>query len=91
VDAAKRAEMQMDHLEALADAWAGEVNLAGMITNATSPMDLNSTVPREVKENFHERMKAQIFAIAQQAFIEGACRGVDLVNDELRQKPAANI
>jgi len=84
VDAKRRAEMQMDHLEALADAWAGEVNLADMITNATSPMRLNSGVPKDVRQKFHERMKSQIFAIAQQAFIEGACRGVDLVNEELR-------
>lgn len=85
MDAAKKAEMQMDHLEAMADAWSEEVDLVAMVTNATSPMNLNSNAPTDVRTKFHERMKAQVFAIAQQAFIEGACRGIDLVNDELRK------
>jgi hypothetical protein len=85
VDAKARSEMQMDVLEGLADAWAGEVNLCNMIENATSPMRLNKNAPADVRQKFHERMKAQVFAIAQQAFIEGAVRGVDLINDEIRK------
>jgi hypothetical protein len=85
VDAERKAEARMDHFEALADAWAGEVNLAGMITNATAPMNLRADASTDVRQKFHDRMKSQIFAIAQQAFIEGAARGVDLVNDELRK------
>lgn len=85
MDAERRAQAQMDHLEALADAWAGEVNLASMVANATSPMDLNAGAPPDARQRFRERMKAQVFALAQHAFIEGAVRGIALVNDELRQ------
>jgi hypothetical protein len=81
--------MQMDVLEALADTWAGEVNLGDMITNATSPMNLTPRAPYDVKAKFHERMKNQIFAIAQQSFIEGAVRGIELVNEDLRRRNAA--
>lgn len=84
MDADRRVEMQMDVLEALADAWAEEVDLTAMITNATSPMKLHRSAPSDVRDRFHDRMKSQLFAIAQQAFIEGAYRGVMLVNDELR-------
>ena len=62
-----------------------EVNLAEMVTHATSPMMLNMSASQNVRAEFHDRMKAQCFAIAQQAFIEGACRGVELVRDELRK------
>lgn len=80
-----RAAMRMDVLEAMADAWAEETDLTSMVTNASSPMLLNRNAPDDVRLRFHERMNSQIFAIAQQAFIEGACRGVELVNEELRK------
>ena len=77
-------EMQMDNLEAMADAWAEEVGLTAMITNATSPMLLTTKAPADVRANFHDRMKSHVFNLLQQAFIEGAVRGIDLVNSELR-------
>jgi ethanolamine ammonia-lyase small subunit len=86
VDAAKKAEMQMDTLEALADAWAEEADITTMITNATSPMALKRDAPADVLATFHERMKSHVYNLMTQAFIEGAVRGVDLVNDELRRR-----
>jgi hypothetical protein len=56
-----------------------------MVTNVTSPMHLNRNAPEDVRDKFHERMKSQMFNLMQQAFIEGAARGIALVNDELRQ------
>ncbi len=85
MDAERRAQMQMDHLEALADAWAEEADVSGMVTNVTSSMKLNRNAPDEVRDKFHERMKSQMFNLMQQAFIEGAARGIALVNDEIRQ------
>lgn len=82
----QRVQMQMDHLEALSDAWAEEAKVTEMITNATSPMDLNANAPPDVRRQFHERMKSHIYDLMTQAFIEGAVRGIDLVNAELRTK-----
>lgn len=85
MDAKTKASMQMDALEDMAEAWAEEVSLATMIKNATSPMDLNRTVPEDVRAQFRRRMEEQISAIAQQAFIEGAHRAVIMVNDAYKQ------
>lgn len=84
-DAEQKAQRQMDHLEALADAWAEEADITTMIVNVTSPMLLTPKAPPDVKNEFHERMKSQIFALMQQSFIEGAHRDVCLVNDDLRR------
>jgi hypothetical protein len=75
---------QMDALEAMAEAWAVEANLATMIKHATSPMDLNRNAPDAVRKDFRERMEKQIDAIAQQCFIEGAHRAVCMVQDAYR-------
>ncbi|MBK8467857.1 MAG: hypothetical protein IPL32_18755 [Chloracidobacterium sp.] len=81
-----RNNMRMDMLEGLADAWSAEVNLGDMIRNATSPMRLNRGAPADVVQGFHERMMAQVDAIARQAFMEGAWRGVCLANDEMKKR-----
>ena len=83
-------QMQMDNLEAMADAWAEEVGLTSMVNNTTSPMLLSQRAPADVRSKFHDRMKSNMFNLLQQAFIEGAVRGIELVNDEIRQMAAAN-
>ncbi len=70
-------ERAMDQLDALADAWAVEVNLPSLIKAATSPMGLNNAVPANIKARFRDRMEAQIDAIVRQAFIEAYMRGAD--------------
>lgn len=90
MDDETKVQRQMDHLEALADAWAEEANITAMVNNVTSPMNLNAKAPADVKRKFHDRMNSQIFALMQQSFIEGAVRGVDLVNEERRAKAASN-
>jgi hypothetical protein len=84
VDAQAKADLGIDILDGLADVWVEEVNLTSMIKNVTSPMDLNRSAPADVRQKFRDRMEAQIDAIVRQAFVEGALRGVDLVNDDLR-------
>jgi hypothetical protein len=84
VDAQAKADIGIDILDGIADAWAEDINLHSMIKNVTSPMGLNRTVPDAVRDKFRNRMEAQIDAIVRQAFLEGALRGVDLVNDDLR-------
>ena len=85
LDAKHKAAICLDILDALADKWAADVDLTSMIKNATSPMNLNRNAPDDVRQKFKDRMEAQISSIVLQAFIEGAMRGVDLVNDELKQ------
>lgn len=84
MDAQAKADIGIDILDGIADAWAEDINLHSMIKNVTSPMGLNRTVPDAVRDKFRNRMEAQIDAIVRQAFLEGALRGVDLVNDDLR-------
>jgi hypothetical protein len=75
----EKAERQLDHLDVMADAWAEEVNLAMMIENMTSPFDLSRAAPADVVKQFRSRMKEQINAIALQCFVEGAVRGIDMI------------
>jgi hypothetical protein len=70
-------ERAMDQLDALADAWAVEVKLPELIKAATSPMDLNRSVPNDVRHRFRNRMEAQIASIVHQAFIEAYMRAGD--------------
>lgn len=84
MDAQAKADLGIDILDGLADVWVEEVNLTSMIKNVTSPMGLNRSAPDDVRQKFRDRMEAQIDAIVRQAFVEGALRGVDLVNDDLR-------
>lgn len=76
----EQAERQMDHLDAMADAWADEINLAGVVENITSPFDLSRAAPAEVVKHFRSRMKEQIDAWARQCFVEGAVRAIDMMN-----------
>lgn len=69
-------------LDSFADKWAEDVNLPEIINNAVSPMRLNRNAPKAVREQFTERMKKQITAIARQAFIEGAYRAITNLQDE---------
>lgn len=69
-------------LDALADAWAAEIDLTSMIKNATSPMLLTARAPKAVRERFKHRMEVQIDAIARQAFIEGVYRAIAGLQDE---------
>jgi hypothetical protein len=89
VDAKQKAEVGLDILDGIADKWAADIDLTSMIKNATSPMNLNRSAPDDVRRKFKDRMEAQISAIVLQAFVEGALRGVDLVNDEIAQMRAA--
>lgn len=84
MDAQRKAEIAMDVLDGLADKWAEDIDLTSMIKNVTSPMGLTRSAPDEVRDQFKGRMEAQINAIVLQAFVEGALRGVDLVNDEIK-------
>lgn len=86
MDAQQKADLGLDVLDALADKWAVDVDLTSMIKNVTCPMDLNKNAPENVREHFRGRMESQIYAIVRQAWVEGALRGVDLVNDELKKK-----
>lgn len=79
------ADMQLNVIDAMADAWAAEVNLSAMIINATSPMRLNRNAPDDVRDRFHKRMIEQIDAIARQCFLEGAIRVLDLAEEEIRR------
>lgn len=85
VDYQLLAKLQLDALDKMADAWADEVKLADMITNAASPMGLNSGTPADVRQKFRARMEKQMDAIARQAFVEGAHRAVCMVQDAYRQ------
>jgi hypothetical protein len=76
------ADHAMAILDGLTDKWAEEVNLTAMIKNAVSPMNLNSNAPADVRERFKERMEQQVYAIARQAFIEGAYRAITGLQDE---------
>lgn len=67
----------MDQLDALADAWAIEVELPQLIKAATSPMDLKPHAPADVRQRFRNRMEAQIDAIVRQAFLEAYMRAGD--------------
>jgi len=69
-------------LEALADAWAAEVDLTSMIKNVTSPMELNERATEHVKTEFRHRMEVQMDAIVRQAFQEGAYRAITGLQDE---------
>ena len=91
MDAKQKAEIGLDVLDALADTWAEAVDLTSMIKNVTSPMNLTRSAPDDVREKFKARMEAQVSAIVLQAFIEGAMRGVDLVNDEIKQMRADGV
>ncbi len=83
MDAQQKAEIGIDVLDGLADKWAIDVDLTSMIKNATSPMNLSRSAPDHVREKFRARMEAQINAVVLQAFVEGALRGVALVNEDL--------
>ena len=83
------ADAQIEVIDRMADAWAEEVDLATMIKNATSPMDLKPHAPAEVRAVFRQRMEDQIDAIARQCFLEGASRAVCLVQDAYRQAPTS--
>lgn len=85
MDPKQAADYGIDVLDALADKWFEECGLTAMIKNVTSPMNLNRSVPPEVREKFKSRMESQMSAIVLQAFVEGALRGVDLVNDEIKE------
>ena len=91
MDAEQKAEIGIDVLDGLADKWAIDVDLTSMIKNATSPLNLNRSAPDHVREKFRARMEAQINAVVLQAFVEGALRGVDLVNEDLKSMRAAGI
>ena len=91
MDAKQKAEIGIDVLDGLADKWAIDVDLTSMIKNATSPMNLNGSAPDHVREKFRARMESQINAVVLQAFVEGALRGVDLVNEDLKSMRAAGI
>lgn len=60
----------MDQLDALADAWAAEIELPKLIKAVTCPMDLRPSAPADVKQRFRNRMEAQIDAIVRQAYVE---------------------
>ncbi len=77
-----KAEHAMSILDALADKWVEEVNLTAAIKNAASPMKLNRNAPDDVRASFTNQMEAQIYAIARQAFIEGAYRAICGLQDE---------
>lgn len=79
------AKLQLDALDRMADAWADEVKLDEMVSNAASPMQLNPGAPADVRVKFKERMEKQMNAIARQAFVEGAHRAVCMVQDAYRQ------
>lgn len=81
-DVQAKADHGLAILDAIADAWAAEVNLTAMIKNAVSPMRLNRNAPDDVRERFTARMEAQIDAIARQAFQEGAYRAITGLQDE---------
>lgn len=83
-DPQQRADMQINHLDSMADVWADEVDLISMINHVTSPMKLKTSAPPNVRESFHKRMKEQIDAICRQSFLEGAERAVTMVQDEYR-------
>jgi len=84
MNAKRKAEIGLDVLDGLADKWAVDVDLTSMIKNVISPMNLNRSAPADVREKFKARMEAQVNAIVLQAYVEGALRGVDLVNDEIK-------
>jgi hypothetical protein len=82
MDDQTKADMQMDHLDAMADAWAEDCNLAGMIENITATFDLSRTAPREAVQEFRSRMKEQINAMILLGFVEGAHRGICMIQGD---------
>jgi hypothetical protein len=78
-------------LDGLADKWAEDVNLTSMIKHATSPMDLVSHVPADVRTRFRLRMEALIDEIVRQAFREGVYRAITGLQDEREAMEAAGI
>ncbi|MGA9855083.1 MAG: hypothetical protein WBR29_07400 [Gammaproteobacteria bacterium] len=80
MDATQKAAIGLDILDGLADKWAADVDITSMIKNVTRPMNLTRNAPMDVREKFKARMEAQISAIILQTFVEGALRGIDLVN-----------
>jgi hypothetical protein len=70
-------ERAMDWFDALADAWAIEVDLPTLIKACVSPMGLSRSAPDTVRQRFRDRMEAQIDAIVRQAFIEAYMAAAD--------------
>src|SRR5438128_1525490 len=70
-------------LDALADKWVEEIRLVDSIKHISHvTRDLRQDAPKEVREHFIGRQEAQIYAIARQAFIEGAYRAITGLQDE---------
>lgn len=90
-EARAKADYSLAVLDGIADKWAEDINLTAMIKNATSPMNLNNAVPRDIKAKFKNRMEANIDAIVRQAFIEGACHALCGLQDERKAMKARRI
>jgi len=73
------ADHGMAILDAMADNWAEEVDLTSMIKDATSPLDEPSSDAQNILRN---RVEARIYAIARQAFQEGALGAIANLHDE---------
>lgn len=81
------AKAQADHalaiLDALADKWVEEIRLVDSIKHISHvTRNLRADTPADVREHFIGRQEAQIYAVARQAFIEGAYRAITGLQDE---------
>lgn len=70
-------------LDSMADKWVEEIRLVDSIKHVSHvTRELRQDAPAEVREHFIGRQEAQIYAIARQAFIEGAYRAITGLQDE---------
>lgn len=84
-DAAAEADVgSLDALDALADSWAEEIVLVGLIKNVLNAARLSKNASDDVRERFIDRAEASVDAIVRLAFVEGALLGCEGAFDAVR-------
>lgn len=81
----QRADIALDQMEAESDAWAEGVNLNASIDHIAHISRLAQTVPLAAREKMIHRQKVLLDALMRQAFIEGAFRAVDFINNNSKE------
>ena len=77
----ERHEEVIAQLESESDVWAENVNLLASIKHIAHISRLAQTVPLAAREKMIGRQEAMLDALMRQAFIEGAFRAVDVINE----------
>lgn len=80
-DDERRASEAIDALEAQSDQWAEQVNLRASIEHISHISRIANHVPMAAREKMIGRQKSLLDALMRQAFIEGALRAVDMIQE----------